>query len=95
MLDYIFQNFLPQMFKGGGHKYILSKIWKQWPCCFYVEGVELGAFAGWGGVSAEAPGEVVDYVLFCYGRDPLIGLEPRLGLQSFHLPLELFDFPDT
>ena len=33
-----------------------------------------------GGVSAEAPGDVVDYVLFCYGRDPLNGLEPQLGL---------------
>ena len=49
MLHYLFKNFLPKMFGGVGHKHIFSKIWKQWPSCFYVEGVELGSFVGGGG----------------------------------------------
>ena len=79
MPDYIFQNFLPQMFKGGATSTFFPRFGNSGHVAFMWMGLNWGLLRG-GGVSAEAPGDVVDYVLFCYGRDPLNGLEPQLGL---------------
>lgn len=77
MLDYIFQNFLPKMFKGGrgaggGGEQATNTFFPRFRSsgrvAFMWRGWNSGVLRGVG-VSVEAPRDV-DHVLFCFERDP-------------------------
>ena len=68
MLDYIFQNFLPEMFKEGATNTIFPRFGNSGHVAFMWRGWNWGLLRG-AGASVEAPGDV-DHELFCSQRDP-------------------------